>query len=108
MRKKRTLPVLSAQRIATNGTEIELMPKARPPGSADLDPNLFRARIADTSGLQDSIRWAFDGQTYSLSEITRQLVDRHGARWLRSRTFCTWRIVSHDRSMWDEAEDYPR
>lgn len=108
MRKQRTMPVLSAQGLIERGTVIEVIPEARPTHAGDLDPRIFQAQIANPSGLRESVIWSYDGQPYSLSELTRLLVQDHGVQWLRSYTFATWRIEGHQCSMWDEAEEFPR
>jgi hypothetical protein len=70
-RRRRTLPVLAAHGLVKAGTEIELVPEALPVDAARRDPRLFRATIVQPEGLKGSVRWSFDGQAYSLSELTK-------------------------------------
>lgn len=107
-RKERTLPVLARHGIIRKGTEIELMPAVRSPDAAQQDPRIFLATIEDTSGLQQSIRWAFDSQLYSLTELTLLLRDRYGATPNVSLYFSNWQRVGMTESLYHEAERYPR
>jgi hypothetical protein len=90
------------------GTAIEVIPEARPANAGDLDQRLFQARIVNPERLRGSVTWNYDDQIYSLSGLTKLLSERYGVRFLRSRTFATWRIEGHPQSMWDEAEKFPR
>jgi hypothetical protein len=108
VRKARVLPVLAVQRVIQHGTEIELIPDVRPADAAQMDQVLFQARIEDPDGLDRSIRWLFDDQMYSLSQLTRVLREQHGAHPNVGRYFANWRRVGASESLWDEAERHPR
>jgi hypothetical protein len=107
-RKARVMLVLAEHHVITRGTEIELRSQVRPAGADHMDQRLFRARIEDTSGLDGSIRWLYDNQLYSLSDLTRVLRDQHDARPQVNRFFANWNRVGVTESLWDEAERYPR
>jgi hypothetical protein len=107
-RKARVLPVLSEHGVVRRGTEIELLPAARPPEAGQHDPQVFKATIDDPAGLHQSIRWALDGELYSLSELTRVLRDQYGATPNVGLYFSNWRRVGAAESLHHEAERYPR
>lgn len=107
-RKARVLPVLSGHGVVCRGTEIELLPAVRPAEVTGLDPRVFRATIDDPAGLGQSIRWALNGELYSLSELTRVLRDQHGATPNVRLYFSNWQRVGATESLHHEAERYLR
>jgi hypothetical protein len=101
-RKERTLKVLQRHGVLTEGMEIEVMPDAIPPDAGQRDAKLFRARIGNIDS-QKSVSWAFDGNDYSLSDLSWKLME-HGLSWVRPKTFQLWRLKGEKESMWDQAE----
>ena len=84
------------------------MPEALPPSAVNTDPR-FRATVVDLRGRQQAVEWEFDGQRYSLTELTNILADRFGLTWPWGYyTFRDWRRVGQLESLWDEAERFPR
>ncbi len=106
-RRELTLRILATHDIVREGTEIEVVPEARPADGANNDQKVFRARIGDLT-VRRSVIWAADGETYSPTELTEKLFAEHGVSRLRRNIFWHWRIVGHDRSMWDESEALAR
>lgn len=102
-RRELTLKALARHGIVREGTEIEIVPEGRPEGSANMDANLFRARVGDLSR-QKSILWLDDGNGYSLTNLTVKLCQEHGVRWVGTKTALNWRIVGHTENIWGEAE----
>lgn len=107
-RKARVLLVLSQHGLISRGTEIELLAEVRPPDLGEQPLHAFRATIHNPAGLQQSVRWEFDGQLYSLSELTRKLRDEFGATPNVGLYFSNWQRVGAAESLHDEAERYPR
>jgi hypothetical protein len=56
---------------------------------------------------QQPIFWAHDKATYSLTGLSI-ILEQHGLKWFKPKTFALWRIAGHSRSMWDEAEELRR
>ena len=108
MRRARTLPVLADNGVVQRGTVIEVIPEALPADADAQDPRVFRARVENTSGLRESVVWEFDGQPYSLTELTNRLWDEFGVACLEHYIFKHWRVVGHSATMWEEAERFPR
>lgn len=107
-RKARGLPVLAEHGLFRRGTEIEMLPVVRPPDAGQHDPRAFRATIDDPAGLGQSIRWALDGELYSLSELTRVVRDRFGATPNIGLYFSNWQRVGASESLHHEAEQFTR
>lgn len=101
--RERTLSVLVRSGAVQTGTEIEVVPDARPDDAASRAVTVFRARVGDPN-VRDSIIWIHDNNNYSLSNLTAKLSSEHGLQSLANNTFMHWRIVGHSSSMWDEAE----
>jgi hypothetical protein len=108
MRKARTLPVLADHGVVGRGTVIEVVSEALPGDASSRDPRIFRARIDNPAGLRDSVIWEFDGNPYSLTELTYKLQNEYGVACLEHYIFKHWRIAGHAQSLWEEAERYPR
>lgn len=102
--RERTLTALVRKGAIQAGTEIEVVPEARPPDGAQRPANVFRARVGNPE-LRESIIWNQDNQPYSLSNLSNKLSREQGFKWFVSNTFKHWRVVGHERSMWDEAEE---
>jgi tRNA A-37 threonylcarbamoyl transferase component Bud32 len=96
--KELTLKVLERNGLLPEGTEIEVMPDARPGDPPPHDPNVFRARIGKL-GTRKSVVWAKDGNAYALTELSCKL-EEYGLSWVRPKTFELWRIVGQTESMW--------
>jgi hypothetical protein len=107
-RKSRVLPVLAKHGVVRRGTEIELIPTVRPQDADQHDPLVFQASIDDLAGLQKSIRWTFDGQLYSLTELTKVLRNNYGATPDIGLYFSNWQRVGASESLYHEAERFPR
>lgn len=107
-RKARVLPVLARHGVIQQGTAIELMPAFRPADASRHEPQVFQACIEDPAGLQQSIRWAYDNQLYSLTELTLLLRDRYGATPNTGLYFSNWQRVGASESLHHEAERHPR
>jgi hypothetical protein len=108
MRRARTLPVLSDNGVVTRGTLIEVVAEALPSDAASQDPRVFRARIDNPAGLRESVIWEFDGQPYSLTELTYKLQEEYGVACLEHYIFKHWCVCGHGQSLWQEAEGFPR
>jgi hypothetical protein len=102
-RRELTLQVLARHGMIKEGTEVEVVPVARPEGHEALPRELFRAKIIDLSA-RASVVWLHDNVAYSPTKLTNKLAEEHGLKWLRNNIFVHWRIVGHEASMWDEAE----
>jgi hypothetical protein len=88
--------------LLAEGTQIEVMPDAISDEGGPHDPKVFRARIGNPTS-QKSVIWDFDGNAYSLTELSCKL-EQHGLWWVRPKTFELWRIVGRSESMWEEAD----
>jgi hypothetical protein len=102
-RKVDALRILTAQGIIIHDAEIEVVPKALPAESDPRDP-LYHARIEKPEGRHDSIRWAYNNQSYSPTELAKRLWTEHGLRRMKTSRF--WRRAGANESLWDEAERY--
>jgi hypothetical protein len=105
-RKAETLKVLFDAGLIKQGTAIEVMPECVPDGMDSQNP-LFQAEVVDPNGRQGAIRWQSDGQLWSLTALTDHLIERYNLKWV-SKTCRNWRRTNCQRSLWDEAEAYPR
>ncbi len=106
-RRELTLKVLARHGIIEAGTEIEIVPIALPVDHSTVEPNVFRARIADPTQ-RSSVTWLGDDNTYSLTQLTRKLTEEHGVRWLAHNIAKHWRIVGQTESLWNQAERLSR
>jgi hypothetical protein len=105
IRRKETLKVLAEHRIIQEGSEIEIVPEARPPDADKQDEKVFRARIANVSG-RPSVEWLYDNNVYSLTNLTAKLWQEHGVQYLDAKMATNWRIVGHTENIWEEAEHF--
>jgi hypothetical protein len=107
-RKAESIPVLAENGLLAQGTVIEVMPEVRAEGVPAGDAR-FRAQILNAQGGAGAVRWEHDGQAYSLTELTNMLWEEHGLglKW-PNYILKNWRIVGHNQSMWDEAEQFTR
>lgn len=101
--RERTLSVLVRNGAVQTGTEIEVVPEARPDDAAARPANVFNARVGNPN-VRESIIWLHDNNNYSLSNLSTKLSTEQGFKWLASNTFMHWRIVGQAESMWDQAE----
>lgn len=101
-KKELTLKVLRRHGILPEGTKIEVMPDAISKEIPKGDRKLFRAEIGDIDS-RKSVIWVSDGNAYSLTELSC-LLEEHGLRWVRPKTFQLWSIAGEDESMWDRAD----
>ena len=101
-RREETLKVLGRHGLVREGSEIEVIPEARPPDAGDRDPTLFRARIGNLSRRQ-SVVWLHDNSASSLTNLTSRLESEYGLRWADSKTAGNWRRVGQTATLWEEA-----
>lgn len=101
--RERTLSILVRNGAVQTGTEIEVVPEARPDDAATRPANVFKARVGNPN-VRESIIWLHDNNNYSLSNLSSKLSTEQGFKWLASNTFMHWRIVGQAKSMWDQAE----
>jgi hypothetical protein len=104
-RREETLKVLARHNVIQEGSEIEVIPEARPENADELDPKIFRARIEDVYR-RKSVVWLHDDTAYALTNLTCKLEAEHGVQWVDGKTAGNWRIVGHTDTIWDEAEHF--
>lgn len=102
-RREETLKALARHGVLQTGTEIEIVPDARPEGSAATESSLFRAKIGDLSRKQ-SVIWLHDNAVYALTNLTWKLSEEHGVQQPQGKIAPYWRIVGHTENLWNEAE----
>ena len=100
-RREETLKILARHDIIREGSEIEIIPEARPLDAGD--QQRFRAQIGDLSRRQ-SVVWLHDNNAYSLTKLTVKLESDCGVRWVDGKTAGNWRLVGHTLTLWEEAE----
>lgn len=107
-RKKDALVTLAEHGKLDVGTTLELHPDYCPQNSESLDSKLFQATVIAWNTSPVQIRWAFDGETRSLTSITKILKDEYGFPVKVQEITANWRRTGVNLSIKDEANCYPR
>jgi hypothetical protein len=81
---------------------LEVIPGALPPNAAAYDGRAYRARVGDPASPRRSLIWEFDGQPYSPTKLTCRLWRDFEVVALGPSYYSHWRIVGHERSLWEE------
>jgi hypothetical protein len=61
--------------------------------------------VVNPQGGQNSIQGAVDGQLYSGDSLLARLRQDYNIAWINI-VYRNWRIVGHEASIWDEANQY--
>lgn len=106
LRRTNTLPYLAGQHYLQPGDRLILRDHAST-GSLDPDDSRRFATIAFSNG-RPVVRWDHDGRTYSISRLTRDILDEFGEFSPKTRIDGNlfWHKEGDDRCLFQVAEEY--
>lgn len=75
--RRRAIKVLLDRGVLVPGDQLEFTDDRRPPQSEwviEPEPDFWRVEVTGNTGQSDNIEWLYDGDTYSFSGLTRELL----------------------------------